>query len=152
MENSKLFTILLIVAAVVIAGFAVFHIIRVNEIEPVTQINETVKYTRGAVVEGPINVPSGEYLSFRINLNRRGVLSGTMKSPSEDEKIETFLFDSENFNLWKEGKEFQTILSSGHLSYVVVKKSLDVGDYYLVFSGRSNPERAVQAEASFSLD
>lgn len=152
MENSKLFRILLIVAAVFIAGFAVFHIISVNEPEPSTQTTEAFKYTRGPVVEGPINVPSGDFISYRLNLNRRGFFSGTMRSPSEDEKMDTFLFDDENFKLWKEGKDFQSIIRSDHLSYVVIKRDLEPGIYHLVFSGRSNPDSAVQAEASFSVE
>lgn len=152
MENSNLTRILVIVALVLLAGFGVFHLITINKPEPISEIRPETVYTRGPVVTGSINIPSGDFISYPINLNRRGILRGKMESPKEEDKVETFLLDDANFTLWKENKEFESVIKTGFLSRIEINKTLEPGIYHLVFSGRANKEKDVSAEASFVIE
>lgn len=149
-NNTRLwFWAAIIIAVLVMLG--IFQIIRVNE-EPAKNTLPPVSYTRGPVITGPVNVSAGQFLSYRINLNRPGTLKGSFDSLSVKLRIELLVLDDDNFDKWKKGEDYKAIAETGHLPVANISPRLQPGIYHLVLSGRKNADKNISIETDFSVD
>ncbi len=138
------------IAIAVLILLVIFQIFRVNE-EPKKADTPVVRYTQGTVVEGVVKVPPGEFLSYHINLNRSTTLEGSFDTLSENIRIACLVLDEENFAKWEKQEEYVALVETGHLPTAEMNPRIGPGRYRLVFSGRDNFEKNVNAEVLFAV-
>jgi hypothetical protein len=139
------------IAIVVLVILAVFQLFRVNNEQP-TVGPMVVRYTHGSVIEGAVKVPAGNFLSYRIDLNRAVTLRGYFDTMSDGSRIECLVLDEVNFEKWKGLDDFVAISETGHLPTAILNPRIGPGIYHLVFSGRMNPYTDVSFQADFDVD
>jgi hypothetical protein len=143
-QSLRMWTMILIVVVIIVAGFQIF---RVNRESPVDQVVPVDKYTRGKVVDELLNIGAGSFVNFRINLNRRGRLFGTFAVRGVNASVRILVVDRQNFDSWQRGAEFNFISATGVLPGGKVDRTLEPGEYYLVFDNRnSTADRIVDAD------
>lgn len=137
-------------AVLVILGL--IQILRVNSPEVAQPSAPVVRYTTGSVIEGPVTVQPGEFLSFRMNLNRAVMLKGTFDAVKRDGEAGCLILDDENFARFQKGGEYSAVLDIGPLPSVVVSRKIGPGVFHLVFDNRANKAEAVDLTTSFSVE
>lgn len=137
----------------VIAVVGIIQLIRVNRPAPVAEQRPApVKYTSGPVVEGTIEVPAGEFLSYEIKLNRHATLTGNFKTSGYKGTVGVIALDEANFANWRDGREFKWVSKTGALPGGNLTAKLQAGNYYLVFDNRHSADSNKVVEANFSVD
>ncbi len=140
----------IIVAVLAILGL--IQILRVNSPEVERTSTPVVRYTSGSVIEGHVTVQQGEFLSFRMNLNRAAMLKGTFDAVKRDGEAACLILDDENFTRFRKGGEFTAELNIGPLPSVVVSRKIGPGVFHLIFDNRSNKAEAVDLTTSFTVE
>ena len=138
---------------VVIILLGAVHIYRVNAVRPATVVGPLpFKSTTGTVVDGPIIVTAGGFLSFKMDFNSRVKLKGWFSTNSKANRLECLVLTQDAFELWKLGKEFQAIAKTGFIPGGRIERVLEPETYYLVFDNRQHGEPEKIFEALFKIE
>lgn len=113
---------------------------------------EKVAYTTGAFVSGPVTVEAGGFLNFKFVLNSKKRLNGKFTTAGYRGKVDCLVLDEKNFELFKNGGEFQRRIGTGAIPGGKIDRTFDPGIYYLVFDNRNGKEKVDLAEADFSIE
>lgn len=140
------------VFAIVLVAAGIVQFIRVNRPVPVPETPVRVEYTTGSVVDGPIEVPAGEFLAYPIRLNRAATLKGTFRTAKLGGTIGLLALDEENFERWRNGGEFKAVSKTGNIPGGNVNARLQPGNYQLVFDNRHSANAPRTVEASFAIE
>ena len=134
-------------AVLVIAALALLQFFRANR-PPVVPRGETAvsRYTTGTIVDARVAVPAGEFVSYKMEFNRRTKLGGEFQTGDTRVRVECLLLDDANFEAWKAGTEFKSVSATGFVPGGKVVRVLPPGTYHLVISNRGGPGE--QAEKS----
>jgi hypothetical protein len=136
-----------------IAAFVAILIFRANPPKERAELERpTVAYTSGTFVSGPLTVEPSTYLHFKFVLNGQKTLVGKFTTAGFKGKIECLVLDDKNFELLKNGSEFQKIVGTGSIPGGKVNRSLAGGTYYIVLDNRPGKEKVDLAEAVFSVE
>lgn len=124
---------------------ALIQIVRVNERPKESPLVET--YTpSGALVHDVIKIAARDFFVMRINLNRRGKISGTFRTDSLKSNVSVLVMDEKNFESWKLGLEYSAVVQTGYVPGGKISPVVQPGVYFLVIDNREETPRAVRAE------
>lgn len=141
------------VILIVAAAVAGFQFLRANRPEPQAIASQAPIYTRGAVVDGLLNIPADEYRSFRLNFNKKTKILGTHWTGNSRKRVLVLILAESDFEKWKAGQEFNAVTQTGFVPRGKVERVMDPGVYYLVYDNRSTEYGGDQKmEASFTAD
>ncbi len=139
-------------AILVVAILAILQLYRANRPPPPAPPNRAVIYTAaGPIVDAAVAVPAGDFVSYKLNLNRRANISGTFESGNKAVEITCIVTDAANFEAWKDGKAAKHVADTGEVPAGQVARKLEPGTYYLVLSNRDG-RSAKTLRASFRID
>jgi hypothetical protein len=142
-----------IVAITVVAILIVIQALRVNTREevPVTSTPPTTYSMRGALLSGTITIAGGDFVSTRINLNRRAKVSGEFQTGSMKSKVAVFVIDEADFEGWKLQTDFRARVRTGYIPGGKISPVLEPGIYFLIIDNRANPNPQ-SVQTNFVLD
>jgi hypothetical protein len=142
-------------AVVVIAVLAVLQFFRANSPRPVTNVVPAApKYTTGTLVDAPVVIPPRDFVSYKIDLNRRAKLNGEFQTGDEKVRVESLLLDAVNFEAWKAASDNRRISATGYVPGGKVIRVLEPGTYYIVISNRdgTDADREKTVNARFAVE
>ena len=125
------------VIVVVAAAVIVFQFFRANAPEPPTTVSPTPVYTRGTVVEGVLEIPSDQFLSYRLNFNKKTKVIGTHWTGGSSRRVLALILTEAEFEKWKGGVEFKSVTQTGYVPRGKIEMVIDPGVYYFVYDNRS---------------
>jgi hypothetical protein len=142
------------IAAGVVLVLLAFNVYRVNRTEPppASPTPVPVQYTKGEIVSGRISIESGDFMSYRIALNHRSMITGNFRVVGKDPWITCLVLDETNFEKWRAGNEFTAVNSTGSVPVGRVSRELEPGTYFLVFDNRSSQDKIALVDVSFSVE
>ena len=142
------------IIAVVVVIVGVIQLVRVNTPAPERPAVEApaIKYSSGPIVEGRVEVPAGQFTSFDIRLNKRSTLKGKFATEKLKGAVACLLLNTENFELYRTGKEFQFVSRTGVVPGGNMNARLEPGNYVLVFDNRQSANEPRVLEANFSVE
>lgn len=140
------------ILSVVILIVGLIQIFRVNSPAPVVEKPVQVKYTSGTLVEGKVEIPAGEFLSYEIKLNKRASLKGKFTTEKLKGSVGCLALNAENYARWREGEEFQAVAKTGTVPGGNLNARLEPGDYYLVLDNRHSPKEPRTVNAEFTVE
>lgn len=142
------------ILAVVLLLLGVIYIYRVNSERPVTPETAAASFksTTGVVVEGPVVIEAGAFLSFKMDFNSRVNLKGRFYSGSKTSNIDCLLLSKDAFELWQSGKEYKAVSQTGYVPGGKIVRVVDPGTYFLVFDNRKAGEPEKNIDAHFEID
>jgi hypothetical protein len=140
------------IISVVILIVGLIQIFRVNSPTPVVERPAPVKYTSGTLVEGQVEIPAGEFLSYEIKLNKRASLRGKFATEKLKGSVGCLTLNAENFARWREGGEFQAVAKTGTVPGGNLNAKLEPGDYYLVLDNRHSAKESRVVNADFTVE
>lgn len=96
---------------VIVAMLAILQLYRANRPPPPAPPNRAVIYTAsGPIVDAAVTVPAGDFVSYKLDLNRRANIYGTFWSGKKGVEITCMVADAANFEAWKGGKPARHVL------------------------------------------
>jgi hypothetical protein len=102
------------------------------------------------VVNGSFTIKAGHYRYYKMTVGEQGaVVSGRFRaSGGGGNDVEVFILDPDAFENWQNGHSVRTYYNSGRVTVSTIKKYLNEGEYYLVFSNTYSvmTPKAVEAE------
>jgi hypothetical protein len=136
------------IVLVLLAGIQVYRVNRprpaaVEEVPPVLQ-------TAGTIVDDVITLPAGEFVPYRMNFTHRVRVVGQFKAVNMENQFMTLLMTEDDFEDWKQGREFKTVARTKTVPGGKMDHALSAGTYYLVFDNRSSG-KDFQIAATFSV-
>lgn len=138
----------LLLIPLVLTGLFIFNSLRVNT-KPPAQV--TVEYTKkGPLADGSIGIAAGDFYSKKIDLNRKDLLTGTLRTTSRTRNLGLLVLDEKNFSEWKAGRAYEAVVESGYLPVIKVNTRLDPGTFFLVIDNRQGEENR-EAAISFNI-
>lgn len=141
-----------VIIAVVIVLLAGIQIYRVNRPRPVAvEEPPPVLQTTGTIVDDVITLPAGEFVPYRMDFTHRVRVVGLFKAVNLENKFATLLMTEQDFENWKQGREFKTVARTTVIPGGKMNHMVGAGIYYLVFDNR-NSESDIQIAATFSVD
>jgi hypothetical protein len=111
-----------------------------------------ISHTSGSFVSGPATVDPESFLNYKFTLNTKKRLVGKFTTAGYKGKVECLVLDEKNFELFKNGGEFQRRVGTGSIPGGKIDRTFDPGIYYLVFDNRLGKEKVDLAEADFSIE
>ncbi len=123
------------------------HFYRVNAVTSTAAGDTSVfKSTNGTIVDGQIVVAAEDYLSFKMDFNRRVTVKGWFATGTSNKRIECLLLNKNAFELWKNGKEFNSVARTGFLPSGKMEHVVEPNTYFLIFSNQKpgEPEKAFE--------
>lgn len=129
----------------------VFNSCRVNSPENTAPVPEP-KYTHGSIVNETVSVPAGKYVVFDVNLNRRASLKGRYHSENYQGDIGMFVLTEDNFEKFKEGEDFKSIVSAGNTPGGKTQRTLEPGVYKIIIDNRHETEKDINVICEFEVD
>lgn len=143
------FTAIVLFAAAVVA----ILLFRANPpVEKQVQNKPKREFTYGNFIQGPVIAPKGEMLAFKFDLNRKASLNGKFATQNYRPRLTCYVVTAENFELMKNGAEFQSVTSTGEVPGGRVTRTFEPGIYYVVFDNRKGAADIVISEADFSIE
>ena len=145
-------------AVVVIAALALLQFFRANRPPAAsTQQGETAavsRYTTGTIVDARVVVPAGDFVSYKMEFNRRTKIEGEFRTGDLKVRVECLVLDDGNFEKWKAGTEFKSVSATGFVPGGKIVRTVQPGTYHLVVSGRGGPGPAAEksVRASFAAE
>src|SRR5829696_646277 len=126
---------------VVIAVFAALLFFRANRPPSVAADTPAApRYTTGIIVDAPVVVPPHEFVSYKIEFNRRTNIRGEFQTGSVKVRVECLLLDAANFEAWKAAGDNKRISATGYVPGGKVIRTVEPGTYYLVISNRDGAD------------
>jgi hypothetical protein len=142
------------IALVVIGGIVVIQLVRVNP--PKAEVNSTAPvaplWTSGAIVTGSATVAAKDILTFPVNLNKRSDLKGTFTTGEAAKRIGNLMIKAADLEKWKAGEQVPSVFSTGPVPRSTVSRSVEAGNYLLIFDNRSNDQEMNLSDVDFSVD
>lgn len=137
---------------VVVIAFAGFQFFRANR--PLTPKPGPTPFvsTIGTVVDETVNIPAGDFVSFKIALNRRARLKGLFQTDSRKNTVECLVVDAENFERWKNRSEYKSLAKTNYVPGGRIESVLAPGEYYLILDNRASSDSAKSVQANFSVE
>ncbi|MGQ0541420.1 MAG: hypothetical protein ACT4O9_06170 [Blastocatellia bacterium] len=131
----------------------VINAIRINRTEPPPARPEPiVENTLGTIVVGTVNVPAKDFLSYRIAVAKRSKVFGRFTVGGQKPRVGCYLLDSANFEKWRNGSQFATIVSTGVVPGGRIERTVEPGTYFLVLDNRHSAEVPAVVDANFSVE
>ena len=127
----------LAVIAGVLAVLLIFQFMRANRPAPEANRSQAAVYTTGTIVEGELNIPTDQYLSYRMNFNKKSKLIGNHWTGDTKRRVLVLVLSDQDFEKWKAGGEFKAVIQTGYVPRSKVESVIDPGVYHLVFDNRS---------------
>jgi hypothetical protein len=140
------------IISVVILIIGAIQVFNVNSPEPVVEKATPVKYTSGTLVEGRVEIPAGEFLSYEIKLNKRASLNGKFATEKLKGTVGCLMLNAENFVRWRDGGDFKAVAKTGIIPGGNLYTRLEPGDYYLVLDNRHSKNEPVFVNANFTVE
>jgi len=135
-------------AVAVIAALVFLQFYRANEPRSANVFPLASRYTSGIIVDAPITVPAHDYVSYKVDFNRRTNLKGKFWTGDKKIGIECLVLDAANFEAWKAAAAYKSIAATGYVPGGKVDQVLGPGIYHIVLSNRaaadSDSEKTVQ--------
>ncbi|HKX84264.1 MAG TPA: hypothetical protein VJL58_08595 [Pyrinomonadaceae bacterium] len=125
------------VIVVVAAALIGFQFFRANTPEPQNTTAPAPVYTRGTVVEGMIEIPADQFLSYRLNFNKKTKILGTHWTGGSSKRVLALIITEAEFERWKAGVEFRSVTQTGYVPRGKIEMVIDPGVYYFVYDNRS---------------
>ena len=139
-------------AIVIVAMLAILQLYRANRPPSPAPPNRAVIYTAsGPIVDAAVTVPAGDFVSYKLDLNRRANISGTFWSGNKGVEITCMVADAANFEAWKDGKPARHVIDTGEVPAGQIDRKLEPGTYYLVLSNRAGKSDKT-LRAGFRID
>jgi hypothetical protein len=129
---------------------AIIQIARVNRERPREAPIVDAYTASGPLVSDVIKVPAGDFFTKRINLNRRGKISGTFRTENLKAPVSVIVMDEKNFDNWKLGLEHSAVVQTGYVPGGKISPVLEPGVYFVVIDNRSETPRSVNVD--FTLE
>ena len=121
------------VAAVVIVWFY-------NANKPATFAETPHHYTEhGPFIHEPVTIERGKYRAFKLDLDWPATLQGTFLVPDRKTNVGCYVLTGENFEKWKSGDVFESVIFTGFVWAGKVDRKLKPAVYYFVLDNRENP-------------
>lgn len=143
------------IGAAVVFLLVIANAVRINREELPVVTGPDVRVDRftekGDIVRGLIEVPAGDFLSYRFELPHRFTLKGRFQRIRRKDRITFHVLAEENFHLWKEGREFKFATSTGKVPAGEITRVLEAGTYYIVFDNRDESTASVALDANFEI-
>jgi len=111
-----------------------------------------VMWTTGKIVEGPLEVDKGGYLSYPLDLNKRSTLSATFTTGQDLKKLTFSIMSAADLEKWKRGEEVKFLTNTGPVPRGTVKRVLEPGNYIIVLDNRAGTEPIRVTESSFEVE
>jgi hypothetical protein len=146
----KQFWYLAVLALGVLLFVALIQVTRVNKPRPEPQTKEA--YTsRGPLIQDDLKIAANDFHATRINLNRRGKITGKFRTESVKLPVTVLVINEENFNKWKVGENYGAVIQTGSVPGGQIAPVLEPGVYFLVIDNR-NGDKTRSVWAEFSLE
>lgn len=127
--------------------------IRINRTEPpLSAPTPIVENTLGPLFFGTVSIPAKDFLSYRIAVAKRSKMSGWFTVNGRKSRVGCYLMDSVNFENWRNGSQFNTIVSTGVVPGGRVERTVEPGTYFLVLDNRHSTEVPAVIDANFSVE
>lgn len=91
-------------------------------------------YSSEQIFSDTINVRNKKYEAFPFEVKQRGTVKGTFRVLDLSGDIEVFIMTAAEYDKWNRYREAITNYSSGRVTGGKINRSLNTGNYYLVFS------------------
>ena len=143
-----------IIGCVIVALF-VINLLRVNPPAASPEMSPTPEpalYTRGQIVSGNVAIEPGAFLQYRMNFNYRSTIKGGFKVPYGKPWLTCLILNESNFEKWKAGEEFATVVSTGKVPSGKVSRRVEPGVYFLVVDNRDSKDKQAFAEVDFTAE
>jgi hypothetical protein len=141
-------------AVLVIALLALLQFFRANRPSNPRNSSDAFKYTSGVIVDAPVVVPPRDFVSYKIDLNRRTKLRGEFRTGDREITIEILVLDAANFDAWKSGAPNSRISATSQVPGGKVIRVLEPGTYHIVLNNREGPNADVEktVQATFAAE
>lgn len=87
-----------------------------------------------------------------MNLNKRWRFKGDFSADDPKRPVGVMVVEKENFERYKNGEEFKTVISTGTVPGGRVDQEIAAGEYVLVFNGKSLSAGPSSVTANFYLE
>lgn len=129
-----------------IAVLFIVNLVRVNRRPPQTTASASTfveQHFEGQIANERAVIEAGETLPYRVHFNYRSSIKGSFRAANNDQRILFVILDEKNYQLWANGGEFKSAVSTGKVPAGEVSRILDVGTYFLIFDNRAADKRVV---------
>jgi len=140
------------IVVVVAIAMIVINVFRVNP--PEEKLNRPapiVEDKKGSLVQEPVSIGSGEFVSYRMSFPYSSILKGSFRVGEKGNRVLVLVLDEENFAKYRDGGEFVSLVSTGLVPAGKINRKLEAGTYYLILDNREGTEpRSV--DANFTVE
>jgi len=124
-----------------------------NANKPTTFAEAPHLYTQhGPFIHEPVTVERGKYRAFKLDLNRSATLQGTFLVPDRKTNVGCYVLTAENFEKWKNGGTFETVIFTSFVWAGKVDHKLKPEVYYFVLDNRENPSADIDVLLDLDLN
>ncbi|HEV7646266.1 MAG TPA: hypothetical protein VGO50_20190 [Pyrinomonadaceae bacterium] len=117
---------------------------------PVQQISEVAGYKDEVVLSDRFDIGGGQHYAIPFSVNSGGAVRGTFNVAGGE--IDAYIMTAAQYNKWNATREGVLDYSSGRVSGGSITRSLNPGDYYLVFSNRYSPREPKTVRAQIQVE
>lgn len=141
------------VLVVIAAAIAVIQFMRANEPERQRNLPGASLYTTGTVVDEVLAIPADQYLTFKLNFNKRMKVLGTHSTGDGRKRVLVMIISEADLEKWKAGEDVKPLSQTGYVPRGKIERVIEPGVYYLIYDNRSKEYGGdKEFEASFKAD